>query len=699
MQQDKAAARPDTATDRRATLLLLAAAALVALAFIASMLSAAGGQFVPQVADLYLVCQYARAMADGHPFQYNPGEPASSGATSLLHTGMLAAAHRVGFRGEGLIAFAILSGAALYVATVKMAIDIGRRLGGRQEGWLAGALVVAGGPVVWGFLYGADIALFMFLATWLLRSMLTAWPEARFGAVVAPLVLIALTRPEGLPLAVLIAAGWIFGPGRDARGFERFLPWVGVLAGLLVLANNRVFTGSWVGTSIADKSLFANYGFVSAIGIAAEYGVDVIRGLLLGFYPSSASIGFNRGWAALAFPPLGLLLVAAAAFQRHALARPVQLWLFAAATLFAIVSPNMFLGVHFNRYILWAFPALLALVAVGTGVVARAIGGPRARAAFMAGAGLFVTLGALSTVRFAALYGEMAGEIYRRDHAAARWIARSVPPGTAMANVATSVEYLTGHRNVNLHGVTNPAFFGTRAGEREAGMLEGLARLPAKPAFLITTTGTQEGSDLLREIASGPPVFRTTSFGDEIEIYRTRYDALEAAPRVFVPRTIAAVAARKEVDRLNVCDPVDEAAHGYRFESHLGNLRLHGTARVDVYPGGNQRTADAGRAIVGSESFEVNADSGKDLLIVMRTAQVVPVNILRPGGGRAEPLQFVEAEVHVQVDGQPAAQGRFRPAEGWDEMVILVPASAITRPRPRIDISGRYAAYRYWFYQ
>src|SRR5688572_25965928 len=161
-------ARPD-AMERRATLLLLAVAVVVALGFVASMLAATRAQFVPQVVDLYLVCQYARAMAEGHPFQYNAGEAASTGATSLLHTGILAAAHRVGFRGEGLIAFAILSGVALYLATVKMARDLGVLLGGRREGWLAGGLVAVGGPVVWGFLYGADVALFMFLAVWLLR--------------------------------------------------------------------------------------------------------------------------------------------------------------------------------------------------------------------------------------------------------------------------------------------------------------------------------------------------------------------------------------------------------------------------------------------------------------------------------------------------------------------------------------------------
>jgi hypothetical protein len=454
-----------------------------------------------------------------------------------------------------------------------------------------------------------------------------------------------------------------------------------------------------VGTSLADKSLFANFGIPGAIGMVAEYGVDVIRGLLLGFYPSSATIGFNRGWAALCFPPLGLVLVAAAVLRRHPLTPAVRVWLLAVAVLFALVSPTMFLGIHFNRYIFWAFPTLLALVAVGTGAVARASAAANDRAVFNGMAALFLLLGGLSTLRFAALYGEMAGEIHRRDFAAARWITRSLPPGVAMANVATSIEYLTGHRSVNLHGVTSPAFLGTRAGEREAGMLEGLVRLPDRPPYLITTAGSQEGSAFLREVVDGPPLFRTTSFGDEIEVYRTRYDGLVAAAGLQLPQAAQAVAALAEVDRLNVCDPSDEAAHGYRFDSRLGNLRLHGAARVDEYPGSGVRVADAGRAIIGSESFEVNTTPGRDLVVVMRTAQVVPVNVLRAGGSGAEPLQFVESELDVLADDRPAAHARFRPGPGWDEAIIVIPGAALTRPRTRIEMTGRYASYRYWFYQ
>src|SRR6266545_2485876 len=107
-----------------ATLMLLALA--VALVFIAFMLAATSGHFVPQVVDLYLVCQYARALAEGHPFRYNPGDPATTGATSLLHTALLAVPHAVGIRGEGLVAFAILSGVVFYCLSVALALRIGR---------------------------------------------------------------------------------------------------------------------------------------------------------------------------------------------------------------------------------------------------------------------------------------------------------------------------------------------------------------------------------------------------------------------------------------------------------------------------------------------------------------------------------------------------------------------------------------------
>ena len=158
------------------------------------------------------------------------------------------------------------------------------------------------------------------------------------------------------------------------------------------------------------------------------------------------------------------------------------------AVLFALVTPNVFLGAQFQRYVLWAFPGLLALAAAGLGQATTwAIRDPgRERAAFRGVAVVWVAPGRARprcdsrpcTARSPA------------TSTAATWpprsgSARTCPPGTAMANLATSVEYLTGHRNLNLHGVTAPDFFGDHAAEREADAFEGLRRLaPPRAAAL-----------------------------------------------------------------------------------------------------------------------------------------------------------------------------------------------------------------------
>ena len=678
----------------------------VSIAFLASMLHATAGHFVPQGADLYLVAQYARAMAEGHPFRYNAGEAPSTGATSLLHTVVLAIVHRAGIQGEGLIAAALGLGAVLFVLSIFEAARLGRLLGSDREGDLAAILVGLGGPVVWAFHTGGDIALFLWLGLWLLRAVVSAWPESGVREWVIPAALLALTRPEGAPIAAALALAWALRSG--ARPWRKaLLAAVPMLVAFLVLLSNRVLTGAWLSTSIADKSLVANYGGAGAIALVSEYLVDVVRGLLLGFYPSQVPVGFSRGWASLYFPPLGLaFVVAASLFVAEERRGALRLWLFVLALLFAFVSPNVFLGVHFNRYILWAFPGLLVLVAAGWGALSRRWGrGAKEEAAlFRAGALVFVGLGFLSTTRLAVEYGQLAGGMHLRDGAAARWITHNLPPGVAIANMATSVEYLTGHRNLNLHGVTSPAFFGNRTAEREAGVLEALTRLPVadRPPYLMVSESGRQANASLEQIISGPAVFRTTSLGDEIEIFPTRYDRLSAAESPRSLGALTAVAGRELVDQLNVCDSAAESAHGYSVSTHLGPHRLNGNVVSDTYRDGSASSptvTDAGRAVLGHEAFNLATRPGRDLVLVLRTAPEVAATVLGASGSTRVPLAFTEAAFVLDVCGQTLGKVSAQPAPGWSEIVVRVPASAIQGSTCRFELRGRYASFRYWAYQ
>jgi hypothetical protein len=327
---------------------------------------------------------------------------------------------------------------------------------------------------------------------------------------------------------------------------------------------------------------------------------------------------------------------------------------------------------------------------------------------FRAGAAVMLVLGALSTLRFASLYGELSGGIYRRDVAAARWIVRAMDDGrlprhAVMADVVTSIEYLTGHTNINLHGVTSPAFFGNRPAEREAGVFESLSRLPkeARPGFLISSLATQDTYASLKAVVDEPPLFETTSGSDEIAIYSMRYDLVGKNARFFRPESFAAVEGRTEVDRLNVCDSSDESRHGYRFRSRLGDLSLNGTVRDASYklPGGEEALLDGGRAIFGEETFEVKTRPGRDLVVILRTANSVTANVFRSAGPLSLGLGFEQAGFDVSINGEPWTRVAFRPREGWDEEAFLIPASRIQKDKTLLRLSGRYASFYYWFFQ
>lgn len=689
---------------RPAPVLALLAIA-TALTFLTCMWSATGGRFVPQNVDLYLVCQYAKAMAEGHPFQYYAGDPGTTGATSLLHTAVLALAHRVGLRGEWLIAFAILTGALLLVVSTEMARRLGALLGGPRTGWLAGALVALGGPVAWGYLYGSDIALFSALVLWLLLELALPWPQLRAGRLAVVGVLIALARPEGLLIALALGAAWWWAPGQ--RETRRLLLWAPLVAALAVLAINRAATGSYVGTSIADKSLVATYGLADALALTSEFLVDVVRGLLIGVYPSQAPIGFARGWAPLFFPPGGLILVLLA-LVHSSRSGALRWWAATVAAACLLVAPNMFMGTQFNRYILWAFPGLLVLAAVGWHLASAwwARGDAALdRRVFATGAALFLVLGALATLRLAVEYGSLAGLVARRDLAVADWIGRGAQREQTIANLATSVEYLTGHRSLNLHGVTTPGFLGNRPAEREANVVESLARLSRqdRPTLLMATESALDASPALRELVTEPAVFRTTSLGDEIVVLPMDYRPLDGSDEPRRAETLEAIRTLARVDRLNVCDPRDEAAHAYGFASFRGNLRLNGSARVARYDPADtapeSRLADGGRPILGHERFEVATTPGRDLLIVLRTAPETAARVWTAAGAAVYDLSFPDASITLRVDGRPLGSATFTPRAGWDELLMKVDAARVTRARTVVELAGRYASYRYWFYQ
>ncbi len=220
-----------------------------------------------------------------------------------------------------------------------------------------------------------------------------------------------------------------------------------------------------------------------------------------------------------------------------------------------------------------------------------------------------------------------------------------------------------------------------------------------RPAFLLLTRSGHEGSPLLRALAEPSPLYETASLGDDLQVFRARWDILDRGREPFSSEALAAVAGLREADRLDVCDARDESAHGYRHESRLGELVLAGSVGMGPAPGDEAPLADAGRLILGGESFAVRSRAGRDLVVVLRTRSPVVTQARRAQGGLAVPVEVPSAGLVVRAGGREVLRLALPNRPGWNEHVFRVPGEAVGEGSTRLELSGRYASFHYWFYQ
>ncbi len=698
-------------TERRPILLLALLCVAVSALYILSMLVVTDGHFVPQVSDLYLIAQYAKGFAEGHPFQYNPGEAPTTGATSLLHTLFLAAAHFIGFRGEGLIAFAIFSGGFFSFLTALQVHRAGQILSGSARiAMLAVVLVVCNGPLAWSFHYGADIALVLFLSSWLF----TAWVEgagSRGGAstkFVWPACLLALTRPEAsaLVLALGLWSAW------DER--RRTRPWLvragwflPALTAILVALGLRVLTGSAAHTSFSQKLLSANWGVFGAAALSIDYWTDILRGVLLGFYPGSQRLGLGGGNAPFFAPPFLLVFVFLALLRKSPEMRRAGAFLLGALATALLVTPTIHIGVHSNRYLLFVLPPLLILFSLGLDQTARLIESglsiPRPLV-FRGLSVLALVFAGLSVARFALVYAETGASVYRKDEALFEFIRTRLPEDAVFLNNGSAIEYRTGRRSVNLSGVVTPGFAEILPVETEAAAFELLSR-PAfgtLPPYLIAYNSYIDASPSWNALIGGPPLFTTSSLeGSELAVYPTRNDLVGRQRTPVLPQVARGLT---PVDSLNITDPIDEREHHYRWRSTVGVRALFAVLKLGGYPGEPGRpgieVADGGRVIFGFEEMEVlSPKPGADLLLVVRTHPEPAARVRQPYGESRIEITLPVSTVRFSTPSGTTGWVRTSLHSGWNEITYRIPAAFLQTPTTHLRVEGSYAAYFYWVYQ
>ena len=458
--------------------------------------------------DSWIHLQFARNIAEGHGFAYNPGVPVG-GSTAPLWTLTVAAAFAL-FGAHPL--WAKVAGILATLATALVTVRLAERwTGERWLGVLAGVLTATAGPIVWGALSGMEVS----LAALLVTAALLAHTAGSDWTTAVLLGLAALSRPESLLLVPLV---WLARPVT----WRRTAIFAGVTAVCLApwAAFNLVTVGSPLPATAAAK---VNGGLI---------------GLFSGARETARSALFERprrfewewlGWLRsvnLLLPVL--ILLGLFVLWRHrgrALVVPA-IALVVHPIGMALLAPFQGPAFQEGRYSIHLLPLAIAVAVTALSALAR---WPRVRVA-LAAALLIASVAAAP--RAAERYAWGVQNIDAMQVHLGRWVAEHTAPDALLAlNDVGAIAYVSRRQVLDLMGLVTPAIIPYRR-QGEAGVLRYLEQ--ACPDYLIVFPPWFPEISAMTDRFT--PLYRrrldhnTVAGWNEMVVYRTPWNRALPAP-------------------------------------------------------------------------------------------------------------------------------------------------------------------------
>ena len=681
---------------RWAVPLLIVLVGVVGVMYLVTALTAASGRPVAPLDDAYITFQYARQIARGYPYQYNDGDPATTGMTSPLFGFLLAGVYLLGFTGECLAAFAVGIGLIWLGMVAWLTYRLASRLIGEEgfgRGWplAAAVLVVLTGPVQWGCFNGMETGLFTVLALAALESFL----NKRTGLCALWLGLAGLTRPEGLILAALTWIVTLFEGlliARTVRWRKLLFLSLAVLMGAVPLLINWMLTGTTSAAGLLAKSWWFN---------VPCYPEEVARSILL-FY-QHVILGVFLGWESAWrwFVPPGLLLFSvlggvALGIRRHWRTLVLTALWFLVGTLSTatLITATW----HEGRYQAPFVPVTIILAVCGLAFL-QGRARRRWQNVLLGLAVLFLlTASIYSSVRFVRLYHGAASTVARQQLIIADWLRENVPADARVGVHDTgSLRYVGDRLSYDLVGLTTAdAAVPWRNGA--GSVFELMEHSPMRPDYFaiypdIFSIPYLAATDLFAEelFRVDVPDYVIASAGPVQGVWRADWRLAGSGERFYQPDVLARTSGLRIVDALDVADLEDEAAHSVEWWQdirHPGFPTEVWQLAYRVLP--EREVLDGGRLLTGGITFDVATTPGEPLWIVAR-------------------LHVQEAgAVRVEVDGRDVGRWAYPPVPGqWLETVFQVPAEVIVGHRTRIVLQvetdnpdfRHYVPYYLWFLQ
>jgi hypothetical protein len=448
--------------------------------------------------DSWIHLHFARNLAEGAGFSYNPGVPVA-GSTAPLWTLLLAA-------GAVLVGPSITLAKGLGVAATVAAGVLTRRA---ALAWGAPATVALGagvalvwtGPLTWGALSGMEVS----LAAALVAGALLAHAHDRTALTAALAALATLARPEAI---LLLPALLVARPG----GLRRML----------------LFTT----VAIVALTPFVAFCLLTVGAPLPATATAKVEGGLVGWLaglPEPARLAFlERPWSFVAewvgwlgrthgLLPLALAPALVLAWRRpgRALALPA-LTLLAQPLAMALLAPYRGPAFQEGRYAMHLLPLALVLLAVAA---------PRTRPrAALAATAIYLVAALPALVPAAERYAWAVQNINAMQVHLGRWLDRELPrPSRVAVNDIGAIAYFSRREIVDLMGLVTPAIIPYRR-EGERGVLRYLMeRCPDHVViFPAWFPGLAARADLLEPRYRVKLERNEVSGADEMVVYRVK---------------------------------------------------------------------------------------------------------------------------------------------------------------------------------
>jgi len=493
--------------DRRDDLLVLLAAALpLALLLVRERVIAGSAGF--PLDDAWIHLHFARNLAEGAGFAYNPGVPVA-GSTAPLWTLLLAAGARVAGASLGMaktLGVAGALGAALVLRRAALAWGASP-----PAALVAAVALVWSGPFAWGALSGMEVT----LAALLVAAALLALARDHLVLTAVAGGLATLARPEAVVLLPFLALARRPTPGRLA-----------LFAAIVVAALLPFVAFCWATTGTP---------FPSTAAAKVEGG---LLGRLIGLREPTRVTWLERplafgldwlAWLTRTHPllPLALAAIVLAWRRRGRALGMVGLVLLAHPLAMAVLAPYRGPGFQEGRYSIHLLPVALLMLAVAFGPWREAVASSRkemgghARAASLVRV-VYLAMALVTLAPAADRYAWGVQNINAMQVHLGRWVDAHLPRAATLAvNDIGAIAYFSRRPVIDLMGLVTPEIRPyRRAGE--AGVLRFVAE--RCPDFVIVFPTWFPELTARRELLT--PIYRVrlerneVSGGPEMVVYR-----------------------------------------------------------------------------------------------------------------------------------------------------------------------------------